>query len=274
MAGITTIYCEGTRGSHDFDILNQIVGEHSVIRPIGSKRGAGAVIEFIEKGANPSDFHLFFRDRDFDRPVPEKEELIYDGKKTYFSYRTTIENYLFDLELFFRFIAGEKLEGTYRIHSQDDVKRAFINAARNIKDYQAVRHTLGEMRSMGATFNTTWTKDGSGDLPDDLSLNHCKKEGWNSIQKAKDVASGWTKESYEDILSRFSAFFDDRFFSDLKFLIYFQGKDFARALQLRLEDFPMKDYYKFAKANLDFTKYKDLMELQEIINSQQHKIKT
>jgi hypothetical protein len=110
MAKIVTIYCEGKRGSHDFDILDKTIGDAVIIKPIGGKRGANAIIEFLEKGTTTSDFYLFFRDRDFDCSVPSKEKLYFDGKKTYYSYRTTIENYLFDVSLFFKFVAKEKME--------------------------------------------------------------------------------------------------------------------------------------------------------------------
>ncbi|MDR0682098.1 MAG: DUF4435 domain-containing protein [Dysgonamonadaceae bacterium] len=272
MAAITTVYCEGKRGSHDFDILDRIIGDKVAIKPIGGKKGAGAIIEFIEKGgATRSDFYLFFRDRDFDRRVPEREELIFDGKKTYFSYRTTIENYLFDTGLFFKFIEEKKSKDKYKIFSEDDVKRVFIKAARKIKDYQAIRHSLGKMRSGDATFNTTWISGGSGDLPENLSLADCKKNGWNLIQKAQKIVSEWTEEKYDSILNEFLTLFDEQFLADLKFLIYFQGKDFAQALQLILKDFPIRDYYRFSKENLDFTKFNDLGELQQIVNSRSHK---
>jgi hypothetical protein len=68
------------KGSHDFDILEKVAGDIATIKPIGGKRGANAIIEFVEKGTTNSDFYLFFRDRDFDCPVPEKEELTFDDK--------------------------------------------------------------------------------------------------------------------------------------------------------------------------------------------------
>jgi len=267
MSKIITIYCEGKRGSHDFDILEKVFKDITsiVIKPIGGKRGANAIIEFVEKGATTSDFYCFFRDRDFDCSVPAKEELYFDGKKTYFSCRTTIENYLFDTSLFFKFLETNKLSPKYSINTELDVRNIFIETAKSLKFYQAVRHTLGELR-FSNSFGTTWVKEGSGHLPENLDLENCKTEGWKLIG---DVVSKnnveWTESNFQSKLKEFLDLFNDTFFSELKFLIYFQGKDFAKALTNKLTDFPLKDYYKFAKEQFDYKKFKDLVELREII---------
>lgn len=177
MQKIITIYCEGKRGSHDFDILEKIIGDIAIIKPIGGKKGANAIIEFNESGTVKSDFYCMFRDRDFDCRVPEKEQLTFDNKKTYFSYRTTIENYLFDAEIFFNFVISKNIGSKYSITSIEDVKSIFIESAKVIKNYQSVRHTLGKLRFPNS-FDTTWIKSGSGTLPTDLDLNSCKINGW------------------------------------------------------------------------------------------------
>jgi hypothetical protein len=266
---MVNIYCEGKT---DLDILgNVIYGKSDVtIIPIGGKTGANAIITFNEGKAAKSDFFLFFRDRDFDLPVPATEELTFDGKKTYSSYRTTIENYLFDIGLFFKFIEERSLQATYNIHSENDVKNIFIETAKTIKDYQAVRHTLGAMRSGKATFGTTWTS-GSGNLPTDLDMANCKTNAWNLIETAKNATLDWTEEKFNSILEGFLANFDELFFNDLKFLIYFQGKDFEQSLKNKLSEFPIKLYYKFAKENFDYTKFEDLKELRQIVDTKRHK---
>jgi hypothetical protein len=48
-------------------------------------------------------------------------------------------------------------------------------------------------------------------------------------------------------------------------LVYFQGKDFAKALTNKLQNFPLKDYYKFAKVHFDYKIFGDLVELRDII---------
>ena len=190
MAKIITIYCEGKRGSHDFDILDKVIGDIVIIKPIGGKRGANAIIEFIEKGVTTSDFYLFFRDRDFDCGVPSKEELYFDG-------------------------------------------------------------------------------DGSGHLPSKLDLEYCQTSGWTLIQ---DVVSKnnkeWTEKNFKSKLDEFLELFNDKFFAELKFLIYYQGKDFAKALTNKLSRFPLKDYYKFAKKHFDYKKFTDLVELRGIVDKE------
>lgn len=267
MAKIITIYCEGVQGGHDHDIIEKIVYGISdvLIKPIGGKRGAGAIIEFTETLATKSDFYLFFRDRDFDCPISQEEKLHKHNTKTYFGSRTTIENYLFDISLFYQFTSRDKLVDKYKINSEKDVADIFIDTAKELKNYQAVRHTLGELREHSG-FETTWVKKGSGYLPDNLDFEFCKKEGWALID---DMVSKnnrrWTKHNFQEVLDKYLAMFDDDFFKELKFLICFQGKDFAQAITKRLPEFPMDAYYKFAKENFDYKKFGDLRELRIII---------
>jgi hypothetical protein len=266
MAKILTIYCEGKRGSHDFDILEKVVGDMATIKPIGGKRGASAIIEFAEQGTAKSDFCCLFRDRDFDCPVPVKEELTFDRNKTYFSYRTTIENYLFDTTVFYDFLIENKLQEIYHLHSEIDVKNMFIDTARKIKNYQAVRHALGKLR-FANSFDTTWT-GGSGNLPISMMLDECRKEGWNVIEKNKNhVDIEWTKINFNKTIDDFISLFDVDFLNDLKFLVFFQGKDFAKALTNNLQNFPLKNYYKFAKEHFDYKKFVDLVQLRNILES-------
>jgi hypothetical protein len=275
MSDILTIYCEGKRGSHDFDILEKVMdGLNCAITPLGGKRGTNAIIEFNEKGKTVhSDFYCMFRDRDFDFPIPYIEELTFDGNKTYCSYRTTIENYLFDIKLFFAFLEEKKLKEIYHIHSEDETIKLFIETAKSIKYYQSVRHTLGKIR-FGNSFETTWTK-GSGYLPEKLDLDTCKNEGAKLVYDAKYKAQlYWQHIRYCKELNNFVSLFDDTFFTELKFLIYFQGKDFAKALTNKIAGFPLKQYYSFVKEKFDYKKYKDLVELRQIVIAKKTQVNT
>lgn len=267
MGKIITIYCEGKRGSHDFDILEKVIGDIASIKPIGGKKGANAIIEFNESGTVKSDFYCMFRDRDFDCPVPGKEQLTFDTKKTYFSYRTTIENYLFDVELFFNFVKLNDIGLKYNISSINDVKNIFIEAAKIIKDYQSVRHTLGKLR-FANSFDTTWVELGSGHLPAELDLDSCKTNGWKMISDIVIKSNiEWTEDRFYSELDMFLEKFNDDFFDNLDFLIYFQGKDFAKAITNKLSDFPLSSYYKYSKSHFNYKKYGDLAELRKIIES-------
>ncbi len=106
MSKIIKIYCEGVGGSYDKTILENVIDGLSIqIEPIGSIRGAGAIINYKEKGIVKSDFYLLFRDRDFDCPIPDVPKLEQDKnrKYCYYSYYSTIENYLFDIEFLYQF---------------------------------------------------------------------------------------------------------------------------------------------------------------------------
>ena len=139
--------------------------------------------------------------------------------------------------------------------------------AKDLQYYQAVRHTLGKLR-FANSFDTTWVA-GSGTLPQALDLASCKARAWQLIEKALSNSKQlWTKEIFETTLQEFLTLFDENFFHKLKFLVYYQGKDFAKALTKELDSFPMDNYYKYAKKHFNYTQYPDLVELRTIIEKQ------
>ncbi|EDN69336.1 hypothetical protein BGP_3230 [Beggiatoa sp. PS] len=133
MSKIITIYCEGSTGSHDYDILSKVIVElPSRIEPLGGIRGTGAIIQYQEENSTvKSDFYLLFRDRNFDKPIPDSPILEQDEKKKYcyYSYRNTIENYLFDTYHFYSFLKENELDKKYSINNEEKVKQKFIEAA-------------------------------------------------------------------------------------------------------------------------------------------------
>jgi len=269
MSKITTVYCEGVAGSHDYDIINKLATDLTIrIEPIGSKKGAGSAIQVYERLVVKSDFYLFFRDRDFDEAVPDTARLTKKGNYTFFSHRTTIENYLFDIPAFFSFVEANGMSEKYQLRNHSDVKKLFIKAAKNIKYYQASRHTLGFLRTDKTSFNTTWT-EGSGILPEVLEDETCMNNGIAKILEAKTYTEIWDRDSFRDKYKEFLGFFDDYFFDNLNFLIWFQGKDFATSLKKELIDFPLKSYYNYAKSNFNFTKFPDLVEFHKILKDNQ-----
>ena len=88
------------------------------IEPIGSIRGAGAIIQYKEAGIAKSDSYILFRDRDFDKAIPPDVELEEDKQRKYcyYSYRNTIENYLFDISVFFSLFETKKFVWKIRCH--------------------------------------------------------------------------------------------------------------------------------------------------------------
>ncbi len=269
MSKIITIYCEGSKDSYDKKILEKVIDGLSAnieIVPLEGIRGAKAIIQYIEPKIVHSDFKILFRDRDFDKPIPQDEILEPDkkGGYCYYSYRTTIESYLFDTSLFLSFLTMNNLCAIYYIHSEDDVKKKFIDAAEKIKYYQAVRHTMGKMRTGETNFGTKLTEK-SGKLPQRLDEEFCKNAAWNKILQAKALTDCWTKDDFFKIYQSFINMFDKDFMENLYFLIYFHGKDFASSLKSTLSNFPLENYYKFAKKHFNYHQFPDLVQLRELI---------
>ena len=169
------------------------------------------------------------------------------------------------MSTFFHFLQEQK--NNYKLDTEEAVKALFIKVAKELKYYQAVRHTLGALR-FANSFDTTWVV-GSGTLPNALDLDSCKANAWQLIEKVLNKSNQqWTKGTFETTLQKFLTLFDERFFDDLKFLVYYQGKDFAKALTKELPNFSIENYYKYAKKHFDYTKYADLVELRAIIEQQ------
>jgi hypothetical protein len=210
-----------------------------------------------------------FRDRDFDAPVPNKPSLTQE-RYTYYSYRTTIENYLFDSQLFDAFLKEKGLNLKYKLSNPAEVQQVFIKAAQKIAYYQAIRHTMGKMR-IPTDFGTTWIQAGSGTLPTSDELDnptYCRQRALEKMAEAKQQTDVWTEATFDSVLNEFySLFSNDTFYQNLDFLIWFQGKDFAKSLSAFLPEFPMKTYYKFAKTHFDYTQFADLMEIRKILES-------
>ena len=260
MGKIIKIYCEGKRGSHDYDILEKVIDglNNILIEPIGGKRGAKSAIQVFEKLAVTSDFKLFFRDRDFDKPVPDQEGLIIDSY-VYFSYKPTIENYLLDINTFIEFALDD-------YGNEENIKRRFINAAITIKYHQAVRHTLGALREP-TDFGTNICES-SGILPEDLSRDFCRNQGIITMQNGKSKADRWTIEQFDEKLTFFEDKFDDRFFQNMEFINWFHGKDLAKAISQEFEGISLRGLYSYTKTNFDYLKHADLAQLRAIIEEQ------
>lgn len=259
MSKVIKIYCEGKAGSPDFDLLSKVVSGLTIqIIPIGGKRGAKSSIQVREEGLSRSDFKLFFRDRDFDAPVPETERLQNDGSYVYFSYRTTIENYLLEFKTIEEYSRGKSWYSS-------DLKTNYIEAAEDIKFFQATRHTLGKLR-IPTDFGTNITPK-SGILPDNLSETFCRNAGFEKINDSLQKVREWNREKYDRIYDEFLNVFNEKFMESSEFLIYFQGKDFMKSLCQKLPGFSPKHYYQYAKSRFRYEDYKDFVELRSILEN-------
>ena len=275
------IYCEGNKDSFDKQILDlildDIIGTRPLIEPLGGKKGVGSLIQFDSAKLTKPSFYYFFRDRDFDIKIGNNEELIIHDKKDNqqnligqfcFSYRTTIENYLFYPKTLYEFLQKEKLLDQNNIKNEEDVEKVMIDAAKDIESYQAVRHTLGALREnldLGTSF--LGKNKGSGDLPDDLNLEYCKNQALKKIEEIKKEIEKWS--DFELKLEEFLSVFNQKdFYKDMQFLIWFQGKDFASSLRKKLINFSianLENYYNFSIKHFDYSKFPDLVQLRTII---------
>ncbi len=263
----TALYCEGNHNSFDRQILEKIVEtlpNPIQIIPIKGKYAALKAIELAESAAT-FDKSIFFRDRDFDQdlrcaPIEALFQKSENDLTICYSYRTTIENYLLHPELFFEYLQTKNIAAKYKIHHSDDIKQLFIRAAQEIADYQAVRYALGKTGANMA-FRTTWTS-GSGKLPSSLLAVDCLQEGRNMALSAEHFQQEYV--AFKSIFSR------SDFFTELRFLAWFQGKDLATKLaqnlrRLRRVSLSIEGYYRFALRRFDYRQFPDLIELRALL---------
>lgn len=274
MSKFRFIFCEGNRDSWDKEVLEKIIESTQLIDievvPVGGKGSLANFRDGYVKGnrlVRDDVESLGFRDRDFDFPVPERPQLIKAGNYIYASYRTTIENYVLDPEKLFRYLEEKKYLDKLKKHirSLEDVQTAFRDTALQLKYYAAARCALGEVRK-AIRLDTTW-RSGSGDLPDELSRGHCLNEAIRLVQAAANQADSYTQEtitkSYEQFLERF----DDEFFQNNSYLIWFNAKDLEALLKPKLfqTDFSFKAYYTNSISRFEYDQFPDLVELRDIL---------
>ena len=274
------LFCEGNDKSLDKIVLNSLQPKGKVItvQPFGGVRGYTPYIEGFSDGIK--DFvgslgtayaMIAFRDRDFDYPVPHGVPTLIRIKPTVFAgYRTTIENYLLDSEVLFKFARDRHIDIPFA--SVETMKEsAFDQAARDIAYFQAARYALGSITNNKAQQKQNFksNKGGflkSGDLPSSLDMEDCRSSAHQVISEFQGEAQKYSIEAFDAEFQRYAvAFSDPSFISEGKYLIYFQGKDLATAMKKYLPSFPFETYYKTAAKNFDSTKFEDLVEFKRIL---------
>jgi hypothetical protein len=272
MSKATYVFCEGGGNSHDGKILGKLFDELTfkpVLIPSGGKRGMAAFVQGYFSGAKvvSSDTKLAFRDRDFDFPVPDMPSLIETEKIWMFAgFRTSIENYLLDSKIFFDFLDQNHIRDT-GIENPENAKLLFDEVALELKYYSAARHSLGKIRAR-MDFDTTWTH-GSGDLPKSLAEAYCINKSLQLIEPIRLKSVNLTEEVFQTHFAVFLEKFNDVFFENADYLIWFSGKDIMEAIHRRLgrQKFSPKLYYNFAHKQFDFRKFPDLTELFDKLNN-------
>lgn len=268
---ILYLLCEGSKNSFDRQILDIVrTGINGIeIQPMGGKFGSGAYLQGFLGGMSKMPKYLTFRDRDFDADVPPTPSLTISPyqKHVYMSYRATIENYLLTPLAVFDFCKNRN------ISAFDDIKEVesvFRKAAEEIKYYQAARWALGAIR-VKVESRTSWT-DKSGDLPENLSETACLNAAKLLLLDIQKQVENWKTENFDTKYMFYLNQFDNDFFENMDYLIWFQAKDLQTQLAQYLPKhngnaFPFSTFYKDTLKTFDYTQFPDLVVLRELIIS-------
>jgi hypothetical protein len=250
-------------GDYDYRIMVQIAPTGILVVRGAGKNGQRAFMQGYEKAqaATASRVLIGFRDRDFDRAIPEKAGLDLVGN-IFFSHRRTIENYLLRPENFASYISATN-SAKFQGLTEAVVHDLLIESAKELKFYQAARQSLGEVR-VSNDLGTTWTS-GSGALPDHLGADDCLSSSLSLLtdyaQKAGLISDTARFHAlYQDYCERFN----DAFFEARLHEVWFQAKDVQKVLQKKITaiwpQFSISRVYEHAISNFDPTPFPDLME--------------
>ncbi|MFN0037170.1 MAG: hypothetical protein ACKVUS_19100 [Saprospiraceae bacterium] len=284
------LFHEGGSGGLDQTVLKKIPFEGRTVipQPFGGKFGHARFIEGFGEYAKSLGTELAvvgFRDRDFDFPVPQKPALTKANENVYAGYRTTLENYLLDTEVFFSFTKDEKQMAEPGTLFSDvlAVKTLFDRAAQDILVFQAARYALGLIRSKAeqkTNFRdyeeekklknkTKFCYLSSNTLPPSLAEKDCLREAHMVIETFQGEAAKYSKEHFEEAFEHcLKEFREPDFIQQDTYLVWFQGKTLQESMKPYLpRDFPMNAYNKYAAAHFDYTKHPDLMELKNTLNA-------
>jgi hypothetical protein len=266
------VFCEGKPDSLDYLLLTQILPLGSVrIQPVDGKFGLQAYIRgyLATYPDNAQPVYVAFRDRDFDAEPPETPQLIpLKEPLLWMSYRAAVENYLIDADMLHRYWAERERTPEWKhgpAPSTDAIEKSIRRSAQELADYQAVRWGLARLRP-GARWpeiRTTWTRDGSGNLPLSLAYDDC-------LAEASQLASSFQDQIqniHPDHLQTYANIYRERFhsqgFLDTRgYLVWFHGKDYLVHLCRRLTpDFPRKSYANWAAECVDVQRHPELQQL-------------
>lgn len=263
-------------GGYDYRVLAQFLPNVALVVQGTGKYGQSSFIDGYAKsqGATTSKIFIGFRDRDFDKAIPEKCELetqeindSFSGKTIAFSYRRTIENYLLRPESFEFFL--EKNSSSFSTLNSLLIRELLLESAYELRYYQAVRQALGEVRDKNL-LTTSWT-DKSGKIPQQLDEGYCLEKGRELLttydQKATQIAN---IGKFEELFRKYVSLFDNEtFYQNRLHEVWFQGKDLEKVLQTKLQkyapSFPMNRLYESAISNFEYQEFPDLTELRTLI---------
>jgi hypothetical protein len=232
--------------------------------------------------------YIIFCDRDFDTKPTENIrllELVTSRNQvfTYLTYRTCVENYLLDANLIHTYWTAkyaEKLDnptsrwGHGNSPGIEAISTWIETSARNLQFYQAVRWALGDLLRISAAreqLKTTWT-GGSGKLPKPelLDLQSCQNQALELINQFRQTVDSVTPENFEARLNSYQHLFTPEYFwTQKRYLIWFQGKDLEKEMQRQQPNYiSLSSFFDWAITQLDITQHPDLVELRAKVSIQ------
>lgn len=288
-SSVKIVFCEGVANGLDTTLLNYRIippGEQALIKPVGGKHTMRAFIEgYLANFEKDTPNYLGFRDRDFDIPPPDQPQLIrlIGDKEIWTTYRACIESYFVDALLLHEYWSNSSQgpNWKYDLPPEIEIFEEFItNAASKLAEYQAVRWSLANLKPgrRWPEIKTTWTKRGSGQLPTYMDYQNCFKEASKLVNIFLEEVSSITIQKLEEEAKKYLEFFyNEDFYTQRKYLIWFQGKDLLAQVSNEIQgyllknnlpsNFPIKSYTQWAAKNLNIDMYTDLQELVEKITN-------
>ncbi|MFP5272210.1 hypothetical protein [Coleofasciculus sp.] len=279
------IFCEGKQTSFDIKLLERVLepGQGPTIVPASGKFSFSPFAQgYLSHDKAVNKRYIIFRDRDFDvEPTSDGKLLpLKLIKHCFLTNRACIENYLLDANLIHKYWHAmfEKSEnplfkwGHGNSPGIEKIAEWIDGAARELKDYQAVRWALADVaKPSGARshLKTTWTK-GSGKLPASLGLPHCQAEAKKLIQTFREAVDQVTQDKFEESLGIYQdKFSQDEFWQHKQYIIWFHGKDLQKAMQRQKSQYISlkENFCNWAIEQLDITQYPDLTELRTKIEN-------
>jgi hypothetical protein len=188
------------------------------------------------------------------------------------SHRAAIENYLIDADLLRQYWT-ESQSTPWWAHgpalTKEEIERCIQESARVLADYQAVRWALAGLRpgTRWPRIETTWTADGSGDIPSSLDYHDCLDRANQLVRCFQDQVENINPDHLERRAESYrERFSDDRFFDEEQYLIWFHGKDHLTHLCRRLTpNFPRRHYAAWAAERVDVRTHADLQQLVDLV---------
>lgn len=188
------LFCEGRPKSLDYAILSRLVNQAATIIPAEGKQGLKAFAKGrLSNYPRQSPHYLIFRDRDFDAPPPSLPQLIPlgSGNQVVCTYRACIENYVLEATLLHQYWRDRAITPKWQYGPSptlEDLKNWIATGAKSISDYQAVRWALASLMPESGWPKVETSLKGSGELPQSLQLDDCKKVAEQLIAKFENAA--------------------------------------------------------------------------------------